>query len=153
MIKQERIWWGIFVVSLLGTVGSLYYGYFGDPFTNLRTGELFSTANALDPCTLCWYARILLYPMVLISVIGIWKKDARFVDYILPLALIGIALETYHYTLQKFLTAPIIACGGPVPCNEVQVEYFGFISIPLLGLFAFLLIAGFCVVAREQQKT
>ena|SRR3990167_851014 len=87
----------IFIISLIGTARSLYYGYFGDPVANILSRQLFNTANAMPPCTLCWYARILLYPTVLISLVGLLKKNSDTMDYIRPFALIGFLLEVYQF--------------------------------------------------------
>ena len=48
------------VISLIATLGSLTFG------------EL---VFHLPPCVLCWYQRILMYPLVVIIAIGIVKKD------------------------------------------------------------------------------
>ncbi|NCQ82981.1 disulfide bond formation protein B [bacterium] len=36
------------------------------------------------PCELCWYARILMYPIVLLSLVGILKKKSDYIWYIIP---------------------------------------------------------------------
>ncbi len=147
---NSRIPYYIFIISLLGVLGSLYYQYFGDPVANLMNGTIFSGTPFL-PCALCWYARILLYPIALISLVGILKKDTNVVSYILPFSLLGIALEVYHYTIQ-ILPHLSFGCGGPVDCSEKQVEYLGFITIPFLGLIAFLAITIWCVVYKEKMR-
>lgn len=144
----------IFVTALLGTLWSLYYGYFGDPVANILSGQLFNTANAMPPCTLCWYARILLYPLVLISIIGILKKNRDTIDYIRPFALIGFVLEIYQLWLQEF---PNIfssgLCNRDNPCTIIQVKYFGFLTIPLLWLLAFMviLIVAICMKKHKDE--
>ena len=131
----------IFIQALIATLGSLYYGFFGDPVTNIMSGDLFNTLNGFSPCTLCWYARILMYPITLISLVGIIKKSYETVDFIIPAVSIGIFLEIYHYALQKFPIGTSAFCTRANPCNALQVDYFGFITIPFLCLIAFLVIA------------
>lgn len=138
---QPWVWIGIFVQSLLAMVGSLYYSSFGDPFVNLAAGNIFPVGGGFEPCVLCWYARILTYPMVLISYVGIAKQDRRFTDYLLPLVILGIPLELYHYAIQKLPIMTIFGCSSANPCNALQVNYFGFITIPLLALVAFIILA------------
>lgn len=139
---QPWVWTGIFIQALVATVGSLYYSTFGDPVANLQAGNLLPVNNGLEPCVLCWYARILMYPILLLSYVGIAKRDKKFTDYILPLVLLGIPLEIYHYAIQKFPIATFFGCSNVNPCNALQVNYFGFMTIPLLALLGFLVLAG-----------
>lgn len=128
---------GIFLISLLATAGSLYYSTFGDPVANYLAGNMLPFGNGLTPCVLCWFARIFMYPIVIISYVGMIKNDRRGTDYVLPLALMGIVLETYHYALQKLPIQSFFTCTNANPCNALQVNYFGFVTIPFLALLAF----------------
>jgi disulfide bond formation protein DsbB len=151
--NQPYLWYAILFFALFGTLGSLYYSNFGEPIANMLAGTLFPSGQGLPPCTLCWWARILLYPMVVISAVGIRKKDQSFTDYILPLSLAGIGLTTYNYAIQKFGVKQVLECATDVvPCSEVQVEYFGFVTIPLLGLIAFIGVTVLCVLNKEVEK-
>jgi len=75
----------------------LYYGRYGDPVANWVSGEWFNPENALTPCVLCWYARILMYPLVIVSLTALIMKKKDAVDYILPFAVLGTLLEIYQY--------------------------------------------------------
>lgn len=88
MNTPHRLMQLIFVISLLATIGSLYYGYYGDPVVNIMTRDLFNKANAIPACDLCWYVRVFQYPIVIISGIALLKKDYASVIYIWPLALL-----------------------------------------------------------------
>ena len=70
----------IFAQALIAMLGSLYYGFYGDPFS----GDFFNSANALEPCELCRYARILMYPLVFFSGVALIKKQTKIVDYFIP---------------------------------------------------------------------
>lgn len=131
----------IFIQALLATLGSLYYSYFGDPIVNLQTWELFVFANGLSPCDLCRWARILMYPLVVITWVALReKKYTAVVPYILPFSLIWITLETYHYLLQKVNISTSFTCTFANPCNALEVNYLWFITIPFLCLIAFVVI-------------
>lgn len=138
---QPWVWIGIFAVALAATLGSLYFSTFGDPIKQIMSGSLFALGAGLTPCELCWFARILMYPLVFISYIGIAKKDRHFTDYMLPFVILGIPLEMYHYAIQKLPIHSIFGCSLENPCNALQVNYLGFITIPLLALTAFVLLA------------
>jgi disulfide bond formation protein DsbB len=101
----------------------------------------FSEVMNLPPCVLCWYQRIAIYPLVLIIGIGILLQDPRLKLYALPFAVIGLAISIYHNLIYyDFLPTAITPCTEGVPCNSVQLELLGFITIPLMGLISFLLL-------------
>ena len=121
-----------FVPALTALLGSLY----------------FSDIAGFVPCTLCWYQRILMYPLSLIILVGIIKQDEYLADYVLPLSLIGICVSTYHYLVQLGLFAHPAACSVGIPCNLRYVNYFGFVTIPLMALTAFVLITVMMIATK-----
>ena len=135
--RQENGLIFIAVVSLVATLGSLY----------------FSEARGFIPCTLCWYQRILMYPIVLIAGIGLFQKNGQIALTTAVFSIIGGALSFYHYGIQKlrFLRDSAPSCGN-VPCTSEYVNYFGFITIPFLALIAFILIAITSIVLLKWQK-
>jgi disulfide bond formation protein DsbB len=150
--SQQLVWVGIFGQSLVATVGSLYFSTFGDIVANIQSGNLFPFGDGFVPCDLCWYARILMYPIVVISYIGIAKQDRRFTDYILPLSILGILLDSYHYAIQKFPIPTFFTCSAANPCSALQVDYFGFITIPFLALVAFIVITILSLVNMRMNR-
>jgi len=142
---QSLIVYFIFLQPLVSMLGSLYFSTYGDPVKNLLAHNIFPVDSGLLPCELCWFARILMYPMTVISLVGMLKEDRRFTDYIMPLSIIGIGLEIFHYGLQKFNFANPFNCTLSNPCNALQVQYFGFITIPFLALIGFSVITFLCV--------
>jgi disulfide bond formation protein DsbB len=113
--------WG---VATLAMAGSLY----------------FSDIAHFTPCTLCWYQRIAMYPLVLILGIAAIRRDIAIRLYAIPLALVGAAISTYHYLLEWFPSIDAGACTVGIPCTQVWFREFGFVSLPLLALIAFLLV-------------
>lgn len=139
-LKKQHIAWLIFLQALVAMLGSLYYSNFGDPVENLKLGVFWLAGYGFTPCQLCWWARILMYPIVPISLVGILKKDEKFTNYVLPLAIPGFFLEIYHYVLQKSNIENPFGCTGDNPCSAMSVDYFGVITIPFLCLTAFTVI-------------
>ena len=113
-----------FIVALTATLGSLY----------------FSEVRHFIPCTLCWYQRILMYPLVIITLVGIIERDDFLPAYVLPFALVGTVVAGYHYAIQLGIMGSSTSCAIGVPCSSRYVNYFGFVTIPLMALTAFLLI-------------
>lgn len=106
------------------------------------TGSLFfSEVLRLTPCILCWYQRVLMYPLVIILAVGIILRDEKLRLYVLPLSLAGLAVATYHNLLYYgVLPEAMTQCSLGVSCTERQLELFGFVTIPLMSLTAFTVI-------------
>lgn len=126
------------LVALVATAGSLY----------------FSEVRLFVPCTLCWYQRIMMYPLVIVLGIASYKQDKKIVAYALPFTALGGAVALFHYLEQKVpgFSAPTL-CRVGVPCTQEYINWLGFITIPFLALTAFLLIALLLIgVARSARK-
>jgi disulfide bond formation protein DsbB len=107
----------------------------------------------LPPCVLCWYQRIATYPVVLIIGTAIILRDSRLKIYALPLVLAGLAVSIYHNLLYYgVIPESITPCTEGVPCNAVQIEWLGFITIPLMGLGAFIGMALCLLVYKPKEK-
>jgi len=126
--------WGI---SLIATAGSLF----------------FSEVMKYIPCNLCWYQRILMYPLVILLGVASARKDYSMSLYALILAVIGGLISLYHYLIQKVPALHELgnAC-GIVPCNTDYINWFGFITIPFLALIAFTLISVLQFIVLKSGK-
>jgi disulfide bond formation protein DsbB len=127
------------VLALVATVGSLF----------------FSEVMELPPCVLCWYQRIAMYPLVVIIGVGILTGDRRVKQYALPLCLAGLVVAVYHNLLYyNIIPESITPCQQGVSCTSRQIEWLGFITIPLLSLIAFVGIALSLLFykAKENQE-
>ena len=117
----------------------------------------FSEVMHLPPCTLCWYQRICLFPLSAILAVGIVLRDDRVVVYALPLVLVGLGISIYHNLLYYGVVPETLApCSEGVSCTEVQLEWLGFITIPLMALAAFGAILASLLAhrrARTRSKT
>ncbi|USN55648.1 MAG: hypothetical protein H6765_03515 [Candidatus Peribacteria bacterium] len=64
--RIEQLMRVLFAIAVVSTLGSMYFGYFGDPVLNAQTGDWWNRANALPVCDMCWYIRVCTYPLVII---------------------------------------------------------------------------------------
>ena len=123
---RENILYLAWIQACIATLGSLY----------------FSEVMDLPPCVLCWYQRILMYPLSLIIAIGIWRRDSALYLYVLPLSTLGLGIATYHNLLYYgILPKSIQPCLLGVSCTTRQIEWLGFITIPMMSLLAFTVIS------------
>jgi disulfide bond formation protein DsbB len=116
--------WLAFVIALVATLGSLYY----------------SEIAGFIPCRLCWYQRILMYPLVVVTLVGALKHDEYLPAYVLPLSIIGMLVSGYHALMEKGIVPASTTCAVDVPCNISYVNYLGFITIAVMAFTAFTLI-------------
>ncbi|MFF2482533.1 disulfide oxidoreductase [Paenibacillus sp. NPDC058071] len=125
------------VVSLIATGGSLY----------------FSEVKGFIPCDLCWYQRIFMYPQALLLGMAAYRGDRRMANYLLPVSLIGGLISLYHNIEIWFPKLGEMApCRSGIPCNQDYLNWLGFITIPLMALVAFILIAGLLIAARVRNR-
>ena len=121
------------LVAAFSTLGALFFG------------EVMN----LPACVLCWYQRIFMFPLALILPIGLFPFDPRVVRYALPLAAIGWLIAVFHQLLVLgVIPESIKPCTQGVPCSEKVIEWFGFLTIPLLSIVAFSAIVVLLLTAR-----
>jgi disulfide bond formation protein DsbB len=136
----DKKWSVIFVCWVLATVSTL--------------GSLFfSEVMKFPPCILCWYQRILMYPLVVIFLVGLFPFDQKVVKFSAPLALIGWLISFYHNLLYyNILPESAAPCVQGISCTTVQIQWLGFITIPLLAFTAFTLILILLIITHRMNR-
>ena len=125
------------LVASVATLGSLF----------------FSEVMGHAPCVLCWYQRICMYPLALILPAGLFPFDGKLVRYALPLAIAGLVVAMFHLLLVAGLIPESIKpCMQGVPCTDVQIVWFGFVTIPFLSAMSFLVISVLLVVTHFRSS-
>jgi len=128
-VALDRAWTLVFLAWLIASASTL--------------GALFfSQVVGVVPCVLCWYQRICMFPLVFILAAGLFPFDARLVRYALPLTVVGWMIAMFHVlVVAGVVPESIRPCTQGVPCKDQQIEWFGFLTIPLFSLIAFSVIA------------
>ena len=136
MNDENTAWaliFGAWLVATVATLGALFFG----------------EVMQLPPCVLCWYQRICMFPLVLILPVGLFPLDRKVVRYALPLAAIGWLFAVFHVLLiAGVIPESIKPCTQGVPCSEKVIEWFGFVTIPLLSVVAFSTIIALLILAH-----
>ena len=116
-------------------------------------GALFlSEVMQIPPCVLCWYQRIFMFPLALVLPMGLFPFDARVVRYALPLAIGGWLVAFFHVlVVAGVVPESLQPCTQGVPCAEIQIRWFGFLTIPLLSLAAFTVILALLAAAHFRS--
>ena len=123
------------LIAIVATFGSLYYS---------------EIAN-FKPCDLCWFQRIFMYPQVILLSIAWFKKETHIIDYSLGLIGFGTIIAIYHnYIYYVAQTTPF--CSISTPCTQTYVTGFSYITIPIMALTAFIMLA-LLLINKKFDKT
>jgi disulfide bond formation protein DsbB len=136
-LMSETGLWLAWLVALTATLGSLYY----------------SEVAHFDPCKLCWYQRIGIYPLAVVLLLAALRRDRAIRFYVIPVAAISAVISTYHYQLERFPNQASPSCSLEDPCTVVWVWRFHYISIPMMALSAALLIIALLWAAGRGDHT
>ena len=122
------------LVALIATIGSLYL----------------SEVMLFEPCRLCWFQRIFMYPLAIMLGIACFRNDRTIIRYSLALSIPGGLIALYQYLLQQVpAVQKLTPCKVGVPCHLDYLDWYGWITIPLLALIALLLITIILWLAKE----
>ncbi|MES2437006.1 MAG: disulfide oxidoreductase [Patescibacteria group bacterium] len=134
---QTNILYTALAQAIVAMLGSLY----------------FSEVMKLPPCILCWYQRIVMYPLVVVLAVGIIRRNKDIALYVLPLSLVGLGISIYHNLLYwKIIPENLAPCVAGISCTTKFFEWFGFITIPFLALVAFVVINACMVIFIKNNK-
>jgi disulfide bond formation protein DsbB len=117
--------WLVFLVTAIATGGSLF----------------FSEIAGFVPCELCWYQRICMYPLSIVTLLAALADERRIARYLLPLPLAGAGVSVYHLLVENRVVEQSQICrfSSPAGCATKWIEEFGYVTIPTLALTAFAL--------------
>ncbi len=127
-----------FLISLTAIFGSLF----------------FSEIMKFPPCNLCWYQRLFIYPIALIILSGLYLDSKETNKFLTPFIFFGLIISVYHNLVYYKIIQIIVPCTESAPCMAQQLNYLGFVTIPLLSLLAFvaLLILNIITIKIETKK-
>lgn len=130
-----------FLLSAGATVGSLVY----------------SEVVGYPACILCWIQRIFMYPLPFLFGLALVRRDRSVVPYALLLAVTGGIVAAYQWTkdmlaLYSNVTVPCPAVSDLPSCDRIYVLEFGYITIAMIALNAFLLIAAVLYMSARRTK-
>jgi disulfide bond formation protein DsbB len=111
-----------FAIALVATLAALFIGEV--------LGQM--------PCTLCWYQRIAMFPLVPLLGLAVLRADTGVRIYALPLALAGLALALWHSALYAgLIAASIVPCTASGPSCTDQGQVVLGLPLPYLSTIAF----------------
>jgi len=139
---RSAVWgyelWLAFVVTAVATGGSLFL----------------SEVAHFVPCELCWFQRIFMYPLAIVTLLAAIANDHRVARYLLPLPAIGAGFSVYHILVEERVVRQTTACliSAPGGCAVKWIDEFGYVTIPVLALTAFVLAFAFLAFAAVEPS-
>lgn len=128
--------------KLTGFIGD-YAGELAFVQASIATAGSLYMSNVLQwaPCRLCWFQRILVYPLVIILGVSILFNSRDVKDYVIPMTLVGIPIAAYHVITQRFEQFHAAGCSiTQVSCATEYTFHFGYITVPTMALTALLVV-------------
>lgn len=108
------------VIACFATLGSLYV----------------SEVLKIEPCHLCWYQRICVFPLVILLGLATYNSFYAIIPYVMPLVVIGLLFAVYQVILQETSLTMFEMCGTGPSCTEKHRIGLGGISMPILSAAA-----------------
>lgn len=127
------------IVALISTLSALFIG----------------EVMGREPCVLCWYQRIAMFPLALILGIAAYFEDAAIRRYALPISICGGLVALWHSLLfVGIIPEKIQPCevGGP-SCAGPDQTVFGILPLPFLSLAAFVTISALLSIPHQRRST
>jgi disulfide bond formation protein DsbB len=113
------------IVATVATLGSLYY----------------SERAGFVPCELCWYQRIVMYPLVIVLGVAVLRRDRAVWITTSVFVAIGAPLSLYHWLVERVPAfEESSSCSATAPCSAPWFEKLGFVTLAWMAMSAFLLI-------------
>ena len=121
--------------------------------SGLGLSVFFGEVMHLEPCRLCWYQRVAIFPLALFLGIAVYKRDRNLARYSLPLVIFGGVFAFYQTISQYFPSSHIHAlCGSTEQCTLPIFYLFGVVSFPLLSTIGFACIGVLLVFSEKSPN-
>lgn len=107
----------IAVLFISSALGSLIYEY----------------SFGYEPCLLCWYQRIAIFGIALLSLTGDIRRNKTLQKQVLLFSLLGLGVALLHNYID-IIPSGIDICGAGPSCLKRYIYEFGYITIPMMSL-------------------
>lgn len=113
----------------------------------------YSDILGFEPCPLCWWQRIFLYPQVILFALTLWKRiQVRLISIVF--SILGFIFAIYHHALQMLPAGSLPCPAASHSCAAITFVEYGYITYPLMAgtLFAFLIVLMIAHKVRETES-
>lgn len=134
-VAHDAALWIAFLVAGVATSGSLY----------------FSESAHLEPCRLCWFQRIAMYPLAVILLVAAVRRDWAVRWYVVPVAGSGACVSLYHYVIEWRPELEAGSCEFGPSCTDFYFREFGFVTLAFMALCGFVAIIVLTTIAGPRR--
>ncbi|KND48409.1 MAG: disulfide bond formation protein DsbB [Parcubacteria bacterium C7867-005] len=114
---------------------------------------LYSGFVGYEPCELCWWQRIFIYPQFVLFAMALYHKDESVFRYSVPLSILVFITALYHTYIQLGGTTSILPCTSEgAACAKVFVNEFSYITIPTMALTISVYLLLIALINRIYQR-
>ncbi len=129
--------WLAFAIAGTAMFGSLVYSEYFD----------------LEPCKMCWYQRIAMYGLAIVTLVAAIRRDRAVRPYAIALAGVGLVISAYHYLLEWYPQLETSACDIRVPCSTPYFREFGFVTLAFMAGSGFLAVLALMIFTVEEDES
>lgn len=107
-----------------------------------------------EPCLLCWYQRIAIFGIALLSLTGDVRKNKTLQKQVLLFSLLGLGIAILHNYID-IIPSGIDICGTGPSCLKRYIYEFGYITIPMMS-FTLLLsgsVLSLFLIKHKEEST
>ena len=111
------------------------------------------------PCILCWYQRVMIYPMFILLISELYFKTRVAHKFVAVLAFLTAAIGVYHYRFHyiRYVLGDLVSVpcsGNPLmpTCGEAGVVSFGFMTMPLMSVVMGVFVITVCYILNKKSK-
>lgn len=133
----------LFLILLVGVVGANVYEFVFKDY----------------PCMLCWYQRVLIYPMLILAITELFINTKVVYKFISVFAVLNFILASYHYyfhymkyVADNVLSMPCSDNSILSDCGKAGVISFDFVTMPLLSAIMSLCVLGILWIMSQILK-
>lgn len=112
------------------------------------------------PCVLCWWQRILMYPLAVLLPLAAARRDLTIRPYALALTVPGIAFSIWHSVIQRVPNLLGDSCAEGASCAGIwsfalrpTADSNLYLTLPNMALIAFVTITVLLVTAPDDERT
>lgn len=106
-----------------------------------------------EPCTLCWYERLCLFPLTIILGVALYQRFLGIFSYAIAFPIFGAAISGFHIALQEIPSFhPFKVCSSAVSCALKESIGLGWVSPPMLACAGSIAIALLLCLSRSSHR-
>lgn len=112
----------------------------------------YSDVLGFEPCPLCWWQRIFLYPQAILFGMALGREQYRAaaIDFSIVFSVFGAAIALYQHALQMLPSGSLPCPATGASCAQRLVFEFDYITFPLMAFSLFVFLIAVMLFVRKR---